>query len=217
MVDLSGITGLGDKKIADLVASGVKSRKDLLKKSIYNGLPLETKLFLKLSPKSMSRKSAKTMVKGLRKLLPKFKVAGSYRRKKPKVNDLDLIMLVEDYKKVEHIFVPGEEPTQLGDYKFYTMAKGPEKVALFCKHKSKCIKFDIFITTTKKYPFMLLYVTGSQLFNIRMRQHAKRLGYKLNQTELVKGTIKVKNIKTERDIFTFLDYPYRTPKERNWL
>ena len=42
-------------------------------------------------------------------------------------------------------------------------------------------RMDIKIVDSDAYPFSLLYFTGSQRFNILLRQRAKELGYILNE------------------------------------
>lgn len=211
------VPGIGEKKAKALINLGVKEPKDLKKKTIYGDLPLETRLSLITNPKPIKRENAKKLIKHLKQLLPKFKVAGSYRRKRKTSNDIDVIMLEKDFKQVSHLFEPGEKPKSLNSIKFYTFARGVEKIGTFCKQGNLCVKFDIFITTPKKYPYMLLYCTGSQLFNIRMRGHAKKLGYKLNQSELLdKNNNSISGLKTEKAIFDFLGYKYREPKDRDW-
>lgn len=92
-------------------------------------------------------------------------------------------------------------------------------------------KTTIDVTSVKKehMAFSILHFTGSARFNIKMRAHAKSMGYSLNQYGLtvinMEGESKADqdirrmNVLTydfseESDIFTFLNYPYVEPKNR---
>ena len=87
---------------------------------------------------------------------------------------------------------------------------------------------DIIDTKPETYAFAQLYFTGSGGFNSSMRSHALTLGYSLNEYTLSHKTTKIPissaliqskihktSIKTERDIFEFLDLDYVAPEERN--
>ena len=65
---------------------------------------------------------------------------------------------------------------------------------------------------------MLLYSTGSKEFNLKMRAHAKGLGYLLNQKGLYYANEKKElvrdGVKTEKEIFEILSLPYTPPNKR---
>jgi len=107
---------------------------------------------------------------------------------------------------------------------------GKDKVSVLVKYNTLIekqtpmyIKMDIFRTIPKTYPFMLLYTTGSQMHNIKMRAVAKRHGMLLNQNGLWKVTIKngketrrslCLDCKTEKNIFDKLSITYLEPSNR---
>jgi DNA polymerase lambda len=68
-----------------------------------------------------------------------------------------------------------------------------------------------------QYGFALLYFTGSDKFNIKMRQDALDKGYSLSDHALkpIKPGKEVISCPTEEDVFTALERPYKTPKERD--
>ncbi len=83
----------------------------------------------------------------------------------------------------------------------------------------KYFQVDFMKTTKEEYVFMLLYITGSKEFNIKMRAIAKNKGYLLNQ----KGLFKVNNnkvdnnsviVKNEKEIFDILEMEYLLPRKR---
>ena len=80
--------------------------------------------------------------------------------------------------------------------------------------KNTNYKVDIFRTEKKYKNAMLLYATGSKVFNIKMRTIAKKKGYTLNQKGLYKNG-KLIPIKSEKGFFKKLDMDYLEPEERN--
>jgi DNA polymerase (family 10) len=84
--------------------------------------------------------------------------------------------------------------------------------------REKNIKIDIFYTTKDALPYALLHYTGSKNFNIRVRSHAKSLGYKLNQYGLfdVKtGNQIIISKASEKTILKKLGITYKEPHERD--
>ena len=96
----------------------------------------------------------------------------------------------------------------------------PEFKKLF-KCTSSCkvnVKIDIFLSNTEDYIFAKMFAIGSGSFNIRMRSVAKKKGYLLNNHGLWKKTsvniLEKMPIKTEKEIFDFLNIKYKQPSER---
>ena len=80
-----------------------------------------------------------------------------------------------------------------------------------------CRHLDIVETTKEDYPFAILYFTGSDLFNVKMRKNALDQGYSINEYAMtVKKTgERVDEIfNCEEDIFRFLNMEYKLPNER---
>jgi DNA polymerase (family 10) len=77
-------------------------------------------------------------------------------------------------------------------------------------------RLDILVTDEKEYPYALLYFTGSQQFNIAMRNHALAQGYSLNEHGLTPFIAKPAPppCTAERDIFIFLGLNYVEPRHR---
>lgn len=77
------------------------------------------------------------------------------------------------------------------------------------------VHVDFMCIETKSWPFALLHFTGSKGTNIEMRRRANQLGYTLNQYGLIdsEGNM-LEGIKTEKDIFDFLQLPFKQPWDR---
>ena len=88
--------------------------------------------------------------------------------------------------------------------------------------KCNITKMDIHFVPLNEYPFHLLYFSSGEFFSRNIRSYAKKRGLKLNDKgityiktgKIPKGAIPGKDIKTERDIFNFLDIPYIQPDLR---
>jgi DNA polymerase/3'-5' exonuclease PolX len=80
-------------------------------------------------------------------------------------------------------------------------------------------RIDILIAEPSYYYFALLYFTGSYSFNIYMRKIALEQGYSLSEYGLKGKDNKIIDtsdiIKSEEDIFKFLNIPYVTPEKRS--
>jgi DNA polymerase/3'-5' exonuclease PolX len=151
--------------------------------------------------------------------IKEFSLVGSYRRNKEESGDIDLIvktkasfdmndlvqvMIQEGYIQEDGIFA-------LGKKKFMGMAKLPSSVV----EGTISRRLDILFCPASEYAFALLYFTGSKEFNVKMRERAKQLGYRLNEKGLMdENSEKIKNLKSEKDIFKFLEINYVEPDQR---
>ena len=83
-------------------------------------------------------------------------------------------------------------------------------------------RLDILLTPPEEYGYALLYFTGSQQFNIKVRHHALSKGYTLNEHVLSvdpkwKGLPPppIPPLKTEEAILAFLGIKFIDPIERS--
>jgi DNA polymerase (family 10) len=72
-------------------------------------------------------------------------------------------------------------------------------------------RLDLLAVPPSKYPFALLYFTGSKEFNINMRKRALQKGMSLSEHGL-KGNNQ--SIQSEEDVFKVLDMEYLPPEKR---
>lgn len=127
---------------------------------------------------------------------------GSIRRLKSKVADADLVVTTEteDYDNVWAVLPNG--------CKFET--RGPVSRRFHWKD----MKFDVRISKQRHRGAALLTRTGPAKFNIVMRGHAKKLGYKLNEYGVYKGDRLLTDGFSEQRIFEFLGLAYVKPEDR---
>ncbi len=81
---------------------------------------------------------------------------------------------------------------------------------------------DVYTASRAEAPFALFQYTGNRDYNIRVRAHAKRRGWKLNQygVTIADGPRRghaapgSSAVRTERDLARLLGVTYRPPRER---
>ena len=80
-------------------------------------------------------------------------------------------------------------------------------------------RLDIRLIPYNQYYCGVLYFTGSDMFNKAMRSWALEKGFTLNEyslRQLVGGRPDPPlPVSSERDVFEYLEYPYKLPKDRN--
>lgn len=137
-------------------------------------------------------------------------VAGSYRRRKEVVGDLDFIVATNSPAEVSEFFVKHEMVESV-------IAHGPTKSSVRFKNG---IQADLRVVKNPEYPFALNYFTGSKEHNIVMRQRALARGWTLNEYRLgIDETPKVTpqpvpEIREERDLYRALGLDYVEPELR---
>ena len=133
-------------------------------------------------------------------------IAGSYRRNKKVVNDIDLVAVLKNSSKeffaacTEAFGSPllgGKEENKKGQFLFMG------------------VLLDFYLSDDSKLAPMLLFLTGSAFTNKRMRGIAKEKKLALNQYGLFKrGTDELYGAQTETGIFESLGLVYLAPSER---
>jgi DNA polymerase/3'-5' exonuclease PolX len=99
------------------------------------------------------------------------------------------------------------------------LAHGDKKCMAICALGEDGVprRLDILLTPRDEYAFAILYFTGSDRFNVAMRQYALTRGYSLNEHALKRISTNVEEappMKREKDIFAFLGLEYVEPSAR---
>jgi DNA polymerase (family 10) len=131
----------------------------------------------------------------------KFEVAGSYRRGKSTVGDIDIAT-------VEPPSVVNSRVRSIADE---IIAAGDEKTSIRCLGQ----KVDFRFTEPASFGSMLLYLTGSKEFNIHLREIAIGKGLKLNEYGLEeRAGGGLHTFPDEASLFSFLGLPFFPPEIR---
>jgi len=107
----------------------------------------------------------------------RVEVAGSYRRAKEVMKDLDLVISTADPAAVVEHICSWPRSAEV-------VARGESKTSLRCPGG---LGVDFRIVEDSQFPFALCHFTGSKEHNTEMRARAKKQGLKLNEYGLFRG------------------------------
>jgi DNA polymerase (family 10) len=136
---------------------------------------------------------------GVKHIMP----AGSLRRMKETIGDIDILATADDGQAVIQAFVKGswvKEVLSAGETKGSVIAHGGRQV-------------DLRVVEEDSYGAALQYFTGSKEHNIKLRDLAKKHGMKVNEYGLFKGKRKVAG-RTEEEIYAKLGLDFIPPTLR---
>jgi len=148
---------------------------------------------------------ADEFVNALKKLplVKKISTAGSLRRQKETVRDIDILVISDKPKKVMQAFTSSPSVRDV-------LAEGQTKASVRTKED---IQVDCRVVEQKSFGAALLYFTGSKNFNIKLRQMAIKKGLKINEYGVFRNDKFVCG-RTEEEIFKLLGMPYIEPELR---
>jgi DNA polymerase (family X) len=142
-------------------------------------------------------------------------VAGSYRRRKEIVHDLDLLVATNESEAITKFFISHPLVESV-------IAQGPTKSSVRLRSGVQC---DLRVVTTAEYPFALAYFTGNKEHNIEMRSRALQRGWTLNEYRLALVPVdpkakkkrpgkKIPNVRDEADLYRAVDLDFIPPELR---
>ncbi len=137
-------------------------------------------------------------------LIEKSMVAGSARRMRETVGDLDILVISKDTEKVIDYFTKLTEVDKV-------IAKGPTRAAVRLKIGLNC---DIRALPPKSFGAAVQYFTGSKDHNIQVRKIAIEKGYKLNEYALLDKKGKNVGGVEEESIYEKLGMQWMPPEMR---
>lgn len=249
LIEMLGIPGLGGKKVKRLHEELGVDTIEGLKVACEAGQVAALKGFGKKSEEKIlsgienraayaqrhlwweAREVAEPILEGLRKLkeVERAEAAGSLRRLKETVGDLDFIVASAEPEPVMDWF------TSLGGVQEIT-AKGETKSSV---RFESGMQADLRVVPSEQFAFALHHFTGSKEHNVAMRQRALARGYSLSEWGVVKkaeggdlrperGSLRAEGgelraelceleISSEKELFAFLDLPEIPPELREGM
>lgn len=161
----------------------------------------------------MRLEEAKTIANRVKQTLTPYcdriEIAGSIRRGKPTVHDIDVVI------------IPNQQALLTINYalsRIGTIAKdGPKIKQLWYTENQTLASIDLYIATPLTWPTLLLIRTGSKENNIRLCALARRKGWhlKANGEGLLDQAGNRLAGDTEQSIYQALGIPYQEPEERD--
>ena len=153
----------------------------------------------------MKLQQAKTIadnfVSEIKEFCERIEIAGSIRRNKIEVNDIDIILipklrehLIQKIRKISNVEVQGKK---------------------LMRAEYSGVQVDIYFATKETWGILLFVRTGSKEHNIKLCQHAINKGMKLSVSNGLMNGNEVIASKTEEDIFQALGIDYIKPEDRD--
>lgn len=136
-------------------------------------------------------------------LVKRCEIAGSLRRKKEVVKDIDILASSDEPLKLMDYFTTFEEIDEV-------ISKGETKTSVRLKLG---IMVDLRVVEDYQFPYALHHFTGSKEHNTALRHRAKALGIKLNEYGLFRGDDLI-TCKDEAEIFRALGLDNIPPELR---
>ncbi len=187
---LTGLPGIKEKTEENIIKGIEMLKRGIERKPLGKVLPV-----------------AEEILNFIRKHSPvnKLSLAGSLRRWKDTIKDIDILATSNDPKSVMNTFVrmPGVKEV---------LMHGPTKSSIIIQEG---IQVDFRVVQEQSYGAALAYFTGSKEHNIRLREMAVKAGLKINEY----GIFREKDDKKlggekEEDIYKILGLPYIPPELR---
>lgn len=220
--ELETVWGIGPSKAQKLYDEGVKSIKDLRKKTYL--LTDQQKIGLKYNEdlqQKVQRETITSLYVIMRAYLDKkygrgsydMEIAGSYRRGAKESGDIDCLLSSKNFnlKDAVNLFKKENIITDI-----LSMRKEKFMGIVHCPSGGLHIRLDIEFVDEEEWGTALLYFTGSKGFNVYMRAEAKRKGMLLNEHGLydIQTGDKIIEYPSEEDVFTEIGMKYVKPEMR---
>lgn len=132
-------------------------------------------------------------------------IAGSLRRGRSTIGDIDLLIASETAEPIMDAFVTRSDVARV-------LLQGPTKSSVELNNGLQC---DLRVLDPQRYGTALVYFTGSQAHNIRLRELAQARGLTLNENAFtpLKGGAEIL-CESEEQVYTTLGLPLIPPELR---
>ncbi len=225
LMDLMHIQSLGPKKVSVLYQKlGIKNLRDLKKaakaskiqKLVGFGIKSEQEILSGISMfqgagermlVGYARPIAEEIVERLKRVkgVKRVEIAGSLRRYKETIGDIDILATSKDSNAVMGVFIsmPGVKKI---------LVKGPTKSSIILENGFQC---DLRVVNDDIFGAALQYFTGDKIHNVETRKIAIKKGYKLSEYGLFnRRTGKLVVANTEEAVYKKLSMQYVPPELR---
>ncbi len=223
VVDMLRLPGLGPKKVAVLFQNLSITSLDELKQAAENGQVAALKGFGKKTEQTILESVDQVAEAGKRVFLAEAKaaadrivdnlltlqsvtqasVAGSCRRRKETVGDLDVLVTSSKSSEAMDLLATHELVATV-------LARGETKQRV---RLHSGLEMDLRVVPDESYGAAMQYFTGSKEHNIVIRRRAQQRGLKVNEYGVFRGETAVAG-RTEDEVYAALDLPWIPPELR---
>jgi DNA polymerase (family 10) len=185
---LRAIKGLGEKTERMVLDGMVIHHREGTRMLLGNALPLAEEIIDEIKASKAAQK---------------VDMAGSLRRWRSTIGDIDIIAVAKEPKKLMDVFTGLPRVRDV-------LAKGRTKASIVTKDE---VQVDLRVVKADEFGAALQYFTGSKDHNVRLRSLAKDKGYKINEYGIFKGKRKVGG-KSEKEVYGRLGLELVPPELR---
>lgn len=187
---LSGLPGIKEKTEENIIKGIEMLKRGMERQPLGKVLPIANDILDQLKKKSP---------------VNKITIAGSIRRWKDTIKDIDILATSRDPKAVMNAFV------HLPNVKDVLM-HGPTKSSVIIREG---LQVDLRVVEEDSFGAAMAYFTGSKAHNIRLREMAVKSGLKINEYGIFREKDDKKlGGKEEEDIYRVLGLPFIPPELR---
>jgi DNA polymerase (family X) len=187
---LAKLSGMGEKKV-DNIRKGLQLVKSAGERvSLGMAIPLAQRVIDYLQEKAGTK-------------LGRLSAAGSLRRGRETVHDIDLLAETVHGPELIQLFVNMPGVTQV-------LGAGDTKGSVIFNDR---VQMDLRAVPAESFGAALQYFTGSKEHNVHLREIAKKLGYKINEYGIFKGETRVGGL-DEKEIYNQLGMTWMPPELR---
>jgi len=185
---LMGLFGIGEKKIENLKRGILLLKQSKGRMNLGVAFPVAKRIVETLRQKTGSKK---------------IEWAGSLRRMKENIGDIDILATGPDKEKIVQVFTHLREVKEV-------LASGETKASVIVEGGTQ---IDLRVVEEDSYGAALQYFTGSKGHNIHLRGIAKTKGIKINEYGVFKGKKRIGG-RDEKDIYRALGMDWMEPELR---
>jgi len=205
---------LAVKNLRDLKRAAKKG--DLLKlpgvkektvANILEGIELIEQHKVERQPFSRVLPIARKIIQHLKKskTVSRIEIAGSLRRKRPTIGDIDLLATARSPERAMEAFAKFADTAKI-------LGRGKTKSSILLKNG---LQVDLRIVPTGSFGAAWLYFTGNKNHNIELRKIAIKKGWKLSEYGLFRSSDNKKLAgKTEQEVYEKLGQKFPKPEKR---
>ncbi len=208
---LEDLKNTPDEKLAALPRMGKKTVENIRKALAFNEQGTERVPLGQALPIAVRLRDNLRQVPGVVRL----EYAGSLRRGRDTIGDLDFVAVTTDAEALREAFVTRPEVSQV-------LARGETKCSVRLLTSGIAMQADLRLVPENVFGAAMLYFTGSKDHNVRLRELAIRKTQRLNEYGLFAGLDERPQdrgetpiaARTEEEIYGALGLPYIDPERR---
>jgi len=133
----------------------------------------------------------------------RVEIAGSYRRMRATVGDIDMVAIAAPDSAIMERFVAYREVNQI-------LSKGPTRSSVLI---DPGLQIDLRSMTEASFGAAMVYFTGSKAHNIAIRRMGQERGLKINEYGVFREAVRIAG-DTEESVYETIDLPWIPPELR---